>query len=69
MTGNERHIIVSVDLEAHPAEINLDLGNVAPHIAYAVLSQALDALEELGASVNVVHDGHVVTLDIPEELL
>ena len=45
MTGNERHIIVSVDLETHPSQISVDLGNIAPHIAYAVLAQALDALE------------------------
>ena len=69
MTGNERHIIVSVDLEAHPSEISVDLGNIAPHIAYAVLSQALDALESLGASVSIIHDNHVVEVDTPEELL
>jgi hypothetical protein len=69
MTGNERHIIISVDLEAHPSEINLDLGNIAPHIAFAVLSQALDALDMMGASVKVVHNGHLIATDIPEELL
>lgn len=69
MNSNERHIIISVDLEAHPSHIKLDLGNIAPHIAYAVISQALDALEELGSKVEVVHNGHVVEVDIPEELL
>lgn len=69
MTGNERHIIVSVDLEAHPSEISVDLGNIAPHIAFAVLAQALDALDELGASVSIIHNNHVVVADTPEELL
>lgn len=54
---NERHIIVSVDLDANPGIINVDIGSLAPHVAYAVLCQALEALEDHGAIVTVVRDG------------
>ena len=54
---NERHIIVSVDLDANPGGITVDIGTLSPHIAYAALCQALEALEDHGAIVTVVRNG------------
>lgn len=58
---DERHIIISVDLAANPGSIRIDLGNLAGHLAYAVLHQALDALEHMAAEMTVLHDGRVVS--------
>jgi hypothetical protein len=63
MTDNERHIIISVDLDANPGTIRVDLGTLAPHIAYALLQQALDALEcTAGADVTIIHQGSPVEM-------
>lgn len=67
-TDSERHIIISVDLEANPGRMSIDVGTLTPHIAYAVLHQALEVLESMGAYCTVVHNGHVVE-DTPEEMI
>lgn len=64
---DERHIIISVDLAANPGNIRIDLGNLAPHLAYAVLHQALDALEQMGAEMTVIHDGRRIVFDDDQE--
>jgi hypothetical protein len=68
MKHSERHIIISVDLDANPGNITIDCGNLAPHIVYCVLTQALDVLEDHGAEVAVVHNGTVVETE-PEETI
>lgn len=64
---DERHIIISVDLAANPGSIRIDLGNLAAHLAYSVLHQALDALEEMGAEMTVVHNGQIIVSDDDEQ--
>lgn len=67
--NTERHIVISADLEANPGTIRVDLGTMAPHVAFAVLQQALDALESApGAEVEVLHQGEVVPLyEVPDD--
>jgi len=54
---SERHIVVSIDLESVPGDINVDIGTLSPHVAYAALCQALEALEDHGPIVTVVRNG------------
>jgi hypothetical protein len=63
MTETERTIIISVDLDANPGTIRVDLGTLAPHIAFSVMQQALEALEcTAGADVTVIHQGSPVEM-------
>ena len=68
MKHSERHIIISVDLDANPGNITIDCGNLAPHIVYSVLAQALDVLEDHGAEIAIVHNGVMVETE-PEETI
>jgi len=68
MSHNERHIIISCQIDASPGNITVDVGDLSPHIAFCVLQQALDVLEAHGAEVTVVHNGRVIE-DEPEEMI
>jgi len=57
-SDNERHIIISVDLDHRCGVVKVDLGSLSPMIAYHVLQQALDAVECVeGPDLEVIHDG------------
>jgi hypothetical protein len=61
MTDNERHIVISADLEALPGTIRVDLGSLAPHVAYSILQHALESLEyTAGPNMVITHQGQNV---------
>lgn len=59
-TEDVRSIIISLDLADPEAAPKLDLGDLHPIVAAALMQQALDELDEYREAMTIIHRGQVV---------
>jgi hypothetical protein len=57
VTEHHRTIIITADLHDVTGSITVDLGSLAPHIAWTILRAAADDLEAYEPAVTVIHEG------------